>query len=96
MPPIPDPFVGTLLAGGHAIDLILLAMVLEGLALIAYQRVTGKGIAPLAVVANLTSGAGLLLALRAAMSGWGMATIATCLLVSFAAHVADLSRRWRS
>lgn len=84
-----------LFASGRAVDAILLLMVLEGVALIAYARATGRGIAPAAVVANLTSGAALLLALRAAMSGWGATAVAACLMVSFAAHVADLARRWR-
>lgn len=90
-----DAGLHALLAGGRAVDAILLLMVLEGIALVAYARTTGRGIAPAAVVANLTSGAALLVALRAAMSGWGSLAVAACLMVSFAAHVADLARRWR-
>ncbi|MDZ4842181.1 MAG: hypothetical protein SH859_08570 [Hyphomicrobium aestuarii] len=81
--------------GVGAVDAILALMVLEGLALIAYQQWTGRGIAPLAVVVNLTSGAALLLALRAVVSGWGTAVVVACLLLSFAAHIADLALRWR-
>ncbi|MBX9926996.1 MAG: hypothetical protein K2Y05_11610 [Hyphomicrobiaceae bacterium] len=84
-----------LLAGGRALDVIIALMVLEGLALIAYARWTGRGPAPGALVANLASGAALMLALRAAISGWGAAAVAACLMASFAAHVTDLARRWR-
>jgi hypothetical protein len=56
---------------------------------------TGRGIAPLAVVVNLASGAGLLLALRGVLAGWSAPVVALCLMGSFVAHVADLSRRWR-
>jgi hypothetical protein len=94
--PIDGTMVDGLLAGGRAVDIILGLMVVEGLALIAFAYWTGRGVAPAAVVANLTSGAALLLALRGTLSGWGSGAIAACLMLSFAAHVADLSRRWRS
>ncbi len=87
--------IDALLAGGRVLDVIIALMVLEGLALIAYARWTGRGPAPGAMIANLASGAALMLALRAALSGWGAAAVATCLIASFAAHVTDLARRWR-
>jgi hypothetical protein len=85
----------SLFASGQVVDLILVLMLLEGLALIAYARLTGRGIAPLSVIVNLMSGAGLLLALRGTLAGWGTVAIAACLMASFAAHLADLARRWR-
>jgi hypothetical protein len=47
------------------------------------------------LVANLAAGAGLLMALRAALThaGWEMTIL--WLLVALAAHVADLASRWR-
>ena len=87
--------LGPLVASGRFVDAILIFMALEGIALIAYQRVTGRGIAPLAVIANLLAGGGLLLALRATITGAGWPVIAACMGLSFAAHLADLQRRWR-
>lgn len=83
-------------ASGQFVDWVLLFMALEGAALIAYQQKTGRGIQPASVIANLIAGGALLLALRATLAGWGLPVIAACLALSFAAHVADLQRRWRS
>jgi hypothetical protein len=87
--------LASLYSSGRFVDVILAFMVAEGLLLVAYQRLTGRGIAPVAVVANLLAGGGILLALRATLSGWGTAAVAACMAVSFAAHLTDLQRRWR-
>ncbi len=86
----------TLVTGGLFVDIILAFMVAEGLALVAYHHMTGRGIAPAAVIANLLAGGGLLLALRAMLGGWGLPAIAACFALSLAAHLTDLQRRWRS
>ena len=85
----------SLFASGRFVDVILTFMVIEGAVLIAYQRATGRGIAPLALIANLLAGGGILLALRATLSGWGAGASSAFLAVSFAAHLTDLQRRWR-
>ena len=79
----------------HFVDAILVFMVVEGCVLIAYQRVTGRGIAPFSVVANLLAGGGILLALRATIAGWGIGAVAACMAVSFPPQLADLRWRWR-
>ena len=76
------------------VDAILIFMALEGIALIAYRRATGRGIEPGALIANLIAGGGLLLALRAALTGYGLPVIGACLCLSFAGHLADLQKRW--
>jgi hypothetical protein len=83
-----------LFAGGWFLDVVLALMLVEGIVLVAYRRLTGRGIAPIAVVANLAAGGGLLLAFRAAVGGWGAPAIAACMALSFAAHLTDLQRRW--
>jgi hypothetical protein len=88
--------LGELFVSGRIVDAILAFMVIEGVILIAYQRRTGRGIAPASVIANLAAGGGLLLALRATIAGWGVLAISACLGLSFAAHLADLQRRWRN
>ena len=88
--------ITALMANGRIVDAILVLMILEGFGLIAYQRVTGRGIEPACVIANLIAGGALMVALRAMLAGWGLPVIGLCMAISGAAHVADLQRRWRS
>jgi hypothetical protein len=83
------------IASGHAIDLILLLVLAEGLALFAYRWKTGRGIAGADLIANLLAGACLMLALRAALAGAGWIWIALCMSAALLAHLADLWRRWQ-
>jgi hypothetical protein len=83
------------IASGRAIDLILAMVLVEALALLAYRRITGRGIAGPDLIANLLAGACLMLALRAALAGAGWQWIAVCMSAALLAHLADLWRRWR-
>lgn len=85
-----------LFASGRIVDLILLLLVVEVAALHAYRRSTGGGIAVVDIVMNNLAGAGLLLALRAALTGSPWTLIALWLLAAFAAHIADVARRWQT
>lgn len=82
-------------ADGSVVDLILVLMLLEGAALVAYRWRTGRGLAIASVLAMLLAGAFLLLALRAALTGAAWNEIAICLLAALAAHLFDLGRRFR-
>lgn len=84
-----------LLASGRIVDLILATMVLEGIVLIAYNRRTGRGVAPVDLLINLLAGMCLLLALRAALTGLSWRWTAAWLAAALLAHLADLWRRWR-
>ncbi len=84
-----------LFASGRIIDAVLALTVAEAAALIAYHRATGGGVAARDFLLNLVSGLCLMLALRAALGGWGWTSIAGCLLASLAAHLADLRARWK-
>ena len=77
----------------HIIDLVLAVFVLEAAVLFGYRHVTGKGLAPGQIAANLLSGAMIMVALRLALSGAPMEMVAPCLLASMAAHIADLAQR---
>jgi hypothetical protein len=79
---------------GHLVEAILGLTVFEWLALAAYHRHTGRGVAPQHFSRNLLSGMFLLLALRQALTGAWWGWIAACLLASLLAHLADLARRW--
>ncbi len=85
-----------LLAGPRLIELIIAITLLEGLALTAYFRFTGKGVAPREFAANLLSGLCLMFALRNALLGQSGGVTALFLSVSGLIHASDLWRRWKS
>jgi hypothetical protein len=81
---------------GRIVDAILILVIAEALLLMLVWQRTGQGVRPSALVANLASGASLLLATRLAIADASWMLIALCLTLSFAAHVADLAGRWQS
>ena len=83
------------LSGPHLIDLVIGVTLLEGLALMAYHRASGKGVAPRDFIVNWLSGLCLMFALRAAVAAawWGWAAL--WLLAAGLAHAVDLWARWR-
>jgi hypothetical protein len=83
-------------ASGRAIDLIIAGMIVQALALTAYFKKTGLGVAPQAFLPNLMSGAFLMVAVRCALTGVWWGWVALLLLSSLAAHLADLRQRWRT
>jgi hypothetical protein len=87
--------VSELFPTGRVVDLILVLMVVEALALAVYRRRSGRGVPTVDLVVNLLAGGALLLALRAALTAAGWQWIAMWLAVALAAHGADLARRWR-
>ena len=84
-----------LFESGRIVDLLVGLMVLEAALLWFYRRSTGHGVPLFGLLANLAAGAGLLMALRAALThaGWEMTIL--WLLAALAAHAADLASRWR-
>jgi hypothetical protein len=80
---------------GHVADIILACLVLEAIALLAWHRMTGRGLAPRAVAALLLPGAFLVLALRFALTGAAWPLIPAALVAALAAHLWDLSARLR-
>jgi hypothetical protein len=83
------------LAWVSLIDVVIAITLLEGLALAAYHRRTGGGLAPMDFMPNLASGLALMLALRAGLASAGWGWVAMGLLASGLAHAVDLRRRWR-
>ena len=77
------------------IDLLIAFTLLEGAALVAYFRVTGRGVPPQDFVANLVSGLCLMCALRVALSGTAWPWVAAWVTAAGLAHAWDLRRRWR-
>ncbi len=75
-------------ASGHAVDLVLVFLVLEIVALTLWSRLWAVG----ALMAALP-GALLLLALRAALTGASWPWVLLWVSLSLPAHLADLRRR---
>ena len=84
-----------LFASGRIVDLILLIVAIEAIALIVYWRATGRGIAPRDLLPNLIAGALLLLALRLTLADAGWMAICVCLAAAGVANIVDIMRRWR-
>ena len=80
---------------GRLIDLVLAFAMAEGVAIILYRRQTGRGPVPAEILPTLAAGICLLGALRCAVGGWWPGWLWACLAAALAAHLADLSRRWR-
>ena len=76
------------------IDWILALVVLEGVAVLGWRALRGRGPQPLAFLSNLVAGAFLLVALRGAVSGASGAWIAACIFAGVLAHFVDLTARW--
>jgi hypothetical protein len=84
-----------LVRSGHVADVILACLVIEAVALLAWHRATGRGLAPRAAAALLLPGAFLVLALRFALTGEAWPLIPVALLGALAAHLWDLRGRLR-
>ena len=80
--------------GGRVIDLILVLMAVEAVALAALYRLKGFGIAPTRLWPNLLAGAFLMLALRASLTGAGATAMGSWLVLGLVAHLVDLALRW--
>lgn len=81
-------------SGTHLVDAIIALTLLEGFALVAYHRITGRGVAPQEFVLNLLSGLCLMLALRCALGNAGWQWVTLGLSGAGLAHAADIRQRW--
>lgn len=87
-------FFEQLVTTGRIVDLILVLILVEILAILIFRRLTGGGIAALPLLTNVGAGGSLVLALRAALTGAGWSWVAAFLVVGLVFHVLDLALRW--
>lgn len=80
---------------GYLVDLVLLVVVIEAIAVIGYWARFRRGIAPADFLPSLLAGALILLALRFAIAGPGWLLPAACLSGAGLAHLIDVVRRWK-
>lgn len=78
------------------VDAIVALVAVESIFLIAWRWRTGGGLPISGTIANLSSGAALLLALRAALTGASTPAILAWLSIALVAHLADLVSRWQA
>ncbi len=83
-------------ASGRIVDLAIAITLVEAIALIAWRRATGSGIAARQLIPNLAAGLCLMLAVRAALTGAAWSWLALALVGAGAAHCIDLVGRWPS
>ena len=79
---------------GRIVDVMLIVVVVEVIALLSYRAITGRGIPPAALLLNIGAGGSLMLALGATLKGYGWQTVAVLLVAALGFHVADLWQRW--
>ena len=85
-----------LIATGRFVDLVLILIVLEGIALLLIRRYRGKGPKLVDIAPTLVAGAFLFLALGFALTDSDPMVIAACLTGALLSHIADLARRFRN
>jgi|UPI00034AA366 hypothetical protein len=84
-----------LFVSGRIVDGILVLIGIEALVLLGARARWGRGPTPAALLCNLASGAALMLALRAAVTGAAWPSLAAWLTVALVAHLAELAIRFR-
>lgn len=82
-------------AGSQLVDAVLGFMVFEWIVLTLYRVRTRRGLPPADLAIMLAAGAGLLLAMRAALTGAAQYWVVICLVAAGVAHLVDLLRRCR-
>ena len=85
-----------IISSGRIADIIIALMLLEGLALYVFNRMSGRGIPFPEIAGNFMAGICLLLAMRAGLSGAAWWWPALWLGLALAGHLADLWARWRN
>jgi len=85
----------SLINSGRIVDIMVLFVFVEVLALVAYWRVRQRGIPTIPLLANVGAGGSLMLALGASLKGAGHLVVALCLVAALVFHLTDLALRWK-
>jgi hypothetical protein len=86
--------VTAFVAGGDVFALLLAVTAIEALALIAWRRLTGRGLAVADILFHLSAGVFLCAAAWLALAGAGWGWVLACFAGSGIGHALDLQRRW--
>ena len=85
-----------LIASGRIVDIMLVFVAIEVLALLVYRGVTGRGLGAVALLLNIGAGGSLMVALKLVFDQAPWQWVASALVASLAFHVSDLAYRWRT
>lgn len=85
----------SLIASGRIVDLMLLVIAVEVMALTAYRLSTGRGLTVPALLLNVGAGGSLMVALRFVLTDAGTLAVAGALVAALVFHVGDLRWRWQ-
>ena len=77
-------FLEELVTSGRIVDVMLLFIVIEILAILLIRQITGAGIAAVPLLTNIGAGGSLMLALRADLTGAGWTWVAVFLVAALA------------
>lgn len=83
-------FLAQSFASGGIVNVIFVFMFVEGLALMAFHRLTGYGLAAGQILSLMLPGMFLLMALKAALGAAPWPVIACWLLAALIAHLGDV------
>ncbi|MEM7611332.1 MAG: hypothetical protein AAF270_06625 [Pseudomonadota bacterium] len=84
-----------LIQSGRIVDIMLVVVAIEVAVLLAYRKVTGKGLRPLALLLNIGAGGSLMVALKLVFIDAGWQWVAVALISALVFHVSDLALRWQ-
>ena len=83
-----------LISTGRIVDIMVLFIGMEIVAVTLYRSATGGGIPMLPLLLNIGAGGSLMLALRASLTDAGWHWIAAFLILALVFHAADQTQRW--
>ena len=84
-----------LILSGRIVDIVLVVLLLELIAVSVLYKTRGTGIAPYPLMVNIGAGGSLALGIKASVTGAGWHWIAVWLVTSLVFHVLDVSHRWQ-
>ena len=85
-----------LIATGRIVDIMVLFLGMEIVAITLYRSARGGGIPLLPLLLNIGAGGSLMLALRASLTDAGWQWVAVFLVSSLVFHAADQGQRWEN
>jgi len=87
--------LSSLISSGRIVDVMIVVVIIEVIALMVYWNRTGRGIPTLPLLANVGAGGSLMLALGSVLKGFDTRVTALCLVSSLIFHLLDLAMRWK-
>ncbi len=88
-------FLNDAFNSGRIIEILLVIVLVEAVALLVYWKNTGRGVSPVSLIGMLGAGIFLMLAIRSAIQNSATELLAMWLLLSLVFHVIDLCHRWK-